>query len=128
MTVAALLKELEAMLSGNYDPIAAIVEGEKKRGFRVVRPGDEPWFRAVEWRAKSVASVSKDTVRLVLLHSFKSNKGAFTRTVQRIEEAGLRPTVIDPTPEFAAALKRHGWSGRLVGRSFETRETIWRLK
>jgi len=129
MTVGAMLKELEAILfDPNYNPIAAIVEGEKKRGFRVVRPGDAPWFRAVDWRAESVASISGNTVRLVLLHCFKSGKGAFTRTVTDIEDAGLRPTVIDPTKEFAAMLKRRGWHGKQFGRTFETRETIWRPK
>ena len=129
MTVGALLKELEAMLSDpHYDPIAAIVEGEKKRGFRVVRPGDTPWFRAVDWRAESVASISGNTVRLVLLHCFKSGKGAFTRTIKGIEDAGLRPTVIDPTREFAAMLTRRGWHGKQFGRTFATRETIWRPK
>ena len=45
MSEAALLAELEAMLSDpNYDPVAAIVAGERKRGFHVVRPGDKPWF------------------------------------------------------------------------------------
>ena len=129
MSHAALLKELEAILfDPNYDPIAAIVKGEEKRGFRVVRPGGEPWFRAVEWRAESVASVSGDTVRLVLLHCFEEGKGAFTRTVKRIEDASLKPSVIDPTQEFAATLTRRGWRENKMGRSFATRETIWRPK
>ena len=126
MSQAALIRELEAILSGDYDPIAAIVEGEKKRGFRVIRPGDTAWFRAFDWRHESVASVSGTMVRLVLIHAFKSGEGAFTRTIKGIEEAGYKPSVIDPTPEFAAALKRLGWRGRQKGTTFETRETIWR--
>lgn len=126
MSQAALIRELEAMLSGNYDPIAAIVKGEEKRGFRVVRPGGAPWFRAVDWRAESIASISGDTVRLVLLRCFRSGKGSFTRTVQLIEYAGLKPTVIDPTREFAAALKRRGWRGKQMGRTFASREVIWK--
>lgn len=128
MSQATLIRAIEEILSGSYDPVAAIVAGEKKRGFRVVRPGDEAWFRAGDWRVDSVASVHGATVRLVLLHSFQSGKGAFTRTVNGISDAGLTATVIDPTPEFAAALKRRRWHGRLVGRSFETSETIWKLK
>ena len=128
MSQASLVRAIEEMLSGSYDPLAAIVEGETKRGFRVVRPGDEPWFRAVDWRAASIASVSGKTVRLILLHSFESGKGAFTRTVENISNAGLMPTVIDPTPEFAAVLKRRGWHGKSVGQTFETRETIWHRK
>lgn len=128
MSQATLIRAIEEILSGSYDPVAAIVAGEKKRGFRVVRPGDEAWFRAGDWRIDSIASIHGATVRLVLLHSFQSGKGAFTRTVNGISDAGLTATVIDPTPEFAAALKRRGWHGRLMGRSFETRETIWKLK
>ena len=126
MSQAALIRELEAILSGNYDPIAAIINSEKERGFRVLRPGDTPWFRAADWRQESVASVSGTMVRLVLLHAFPSGKGAFMRTVKGIQEAGYNPSVIDPTPEFAAALKRLMWRGKLVGRTFETRETVWK--
>lgn len=126
MSRAALIRELEAMLSGNYDPIAAIVQGEEKRKFRVVRPGDAPWFRATDWRAESVASISGNTVRLVLLHCFESGQGAFTRTVKAIEDAGMRPAVIEPTKEFAAALKRLGWRKKTVGSTLETCETIWK--
>lgn len=126
MSQAALIRELEAILSGNYDPIAAIIKGERDRGFRVVRPGDANWFRAGDWRAESVASITGKTVRLVLLHGFQSGKGAFTRTVKAIEDIGFQPSVIDPTPEFAAALKRRHWRGKMMGRTFETRETVWR--
>jgi hypothetical protein len=126
---AALIRAIEEILSDGYDPIRAIVDGEKKRGFRVVRPGDEGWFRAGDWRVDSVASVVHGkTVRLVLLHAFQSGKGAFTRTLQGIAAAGLSATVIDPTPEFAEALNRRGWRGKSVGHSFETRETIWKPK
>lgn len=129
MSQGALIRQLEAMLSDpNYDPIAAIVESEKKRGFRVLRPGDTPWFRATDWVHDSVASVSGTLVRLVLLHAFQSGKGAFTRTVKDAQDAGYKPTVIDPTQEFAAALKRRGWRGKKMGWSFETYETVWRPK
>ena len=128
MSQAALLRAIDEILADGYDPLAAIVNGEKKRGFRVVRPGDEAWFRCGDWRIDSIASVHGNKVRLVLLHAFQSGKGAFTRTIKGIFDAGLIPTVIDPTPEFAAALKRRGWHGKLVGQSFETYETIWRCR
>jgi hypothetical protein len=121
---AALIRELEAILSGN--PIAAIIASETKRGFRVLRPGDTPWFRAADWVHDSVASVSGTMVRFVLLHAFQSGKGAFTRTVKGAQDAGYNPSVIDPTREFAAMLKRRGWRGQMVGHDFETRETIWK--
>ena len=128
MSEAALIKTIEEILSGEYDPVAAIVRGELKRGFKVIRPGDAPWFRAGDWRPESVASLSGNTVRLVLLHAFVSGKGAFTRTLKDIAEAGLAPSVIDPTPELAETLKRHGWFGKQVGRTFETHERVWQPK
>jgi hypothetical protein len=129
LSESALLAELHAMLNDpHYDPVAAIVEGERKRGFRVVRPGDEPWFRIRDWRAESVVSIDGNTVRLVLIHAVREGRGTFTHTVQNIEKAGLLPSVIEPNREFAASLKRRGWVGKQVGRTFETRETVWRPK
>jgi hypothetical protein len=129
MSEAALIRELEAMLSDpNYDPVAAIVEGEQKNGFLVLRPGDTPWFLAADWVPASVASVSGTLVRLVLIEAHQPGKGAFTRTIKGMQDAGYKPAVIDPTPEFAAMLRRRGWRGKRVGHNFETRETIWRPK
>lgn len=102
---------LERLLSG-YDPVAAIVENERARGFRVIRPGDRPWFRATDWRPASVASIDRVFARLVLLHAFVEGRGALTRTLASIEAAGLRPRIIDPTVELAAALRRRGWRAR----------------
>jgi hypothetical protein len=129
MSESALLAELEAILNDpNYDPVAAIVAGEHKRGFLVIRPGDTAWFLASDWRAESVASISGTLVRLVLIDAHKPGTGAFTRTVNGARLAGYTPTVIDPTREFAAMLKRRGWRGKTIGHDFETRETVWRPK
>lgn len=126
MSQSALIRSIEDILSDSCDPVAAIIAHEQKRGYRVIRPGDTPWFRANDWRAASVASVSGTQVRLVLLHGFESGKGAFTRMVREIVAAGYKPSVIDPTPEFAAALKRRRWHGKRRGSTFENIETIWR--
>lgn len=120
-----LAELLDKMLSG-YDPVAAIVESETARGFKVVRPGDAPWFRAADWRAASVASINGVYARLVLLHAFESGKGAMTRTIESIKAAQLIPAVIDPTRELAATLTRRGWKSRHEGSTFEDMETVWR--
>ena len=119
-----LLDLLDKMLSG-YDPVAVIVDGETARGFKVIRPGDAPWFRAVDWRAASVASINGMKVRLVLLHSFQSGRGAMTRTIAGIKTAGLLPSIISPTRELAATLKRRRWKSKDEGTTFEDRETVW---
>ena len=120
-----LLHLLEKMLSGGYDPVAGIIEGEEARGYKVVRPGDAPWFRAADWQAESIASINGMKVRLVLLHAFKEGRGALTRTIDGIKQAKMIPTVIDPTRELAATLKRRGWKSKDVGTTFEDRETVW---
>lgn len=112
------------MLDGR-DPVGAIVESETSRGFKVIRPGDAPWFRAADWRAASVASINGRYARLVLLHAFVSGRGAMTRTIAAIQEAGLKPVIVDPTPELAATLKRRGWKSRDAGSTFEDMETLW---
>lgn len=121
-----LVDLLDKMLSG-YDPVAAIVESETARGFKVVRPGDAPWFRAAEWRPASVASIDGMKVRLVLLHAFSENKGALTRTINGIKAAHMIPVVVDPTRELGAALARRGWKPKECGTTFEDRETIWAI-
>lgn len=121
-----LMGLLDKILSGTHDPVSAIVENEQGRGFKVIRPGDAPWFRATEWRAASVASLNGQQVRLVLIHAFESGRGALTRTLAAIRTSGLNPVIIDPTRELAAALRRRGWKSHVVGSNFDDRETVWK--
>lgn len=116
---------IDRIITGGYDPVAAIVENEEARGFKIVRPGDAPWFRAADWQAASVASINGKFARLVLIHAFESGRGAMTRTIDAIKEAGLIPNIIDPTRELQATLKRRGWKSKLKGSTFEDRETVW---
>lgn len=120
-----LLAMLDDLLSGRKDPVTAIVEGETARGFKVIRPGDVPWFRAVNWRCASVASIKGKRVRLVLLHAFEEGQGSLTNTLTAIAAAGLKPAIIDPTRELAATLTRRGWKMRIEGTDFEDREEVW---
>jgi|HubBroStandDraft_3_1064219.scaffolds.fasta_scaffold50624_2 hypothetical protein len=122
---AKLLHLIDQIMSGGYDPVAAIVENEAARGFKIVRPGDTPWFRATDWQAASVASINGKRARLVLLHAFESGRGAMTRTIGAIKEAGLTPNIIAPTRELQATLRRRGWKSKHQGSTFEDRETVW---
>lgn len=120
-----LLQLIDKIVGGGYDPVAAIVDNEEERGFKIVRPGDVPWFRLGDWQAASVASINGNNVRLVLLHAIESDRGAMTRTIAAIMEAGLIPNIIDPTRELGETLKRRKWKHRIKGSTFEDRETIW---
>ncbi len=115
----------DKIMAGGYDPVTAILESEQARGFKIIRPGDTSWFRATDWRAASVASINQKRVRLVLLDAFQSGRGAMTRTIQAIIDVGLKPTIIDPTRELSATLRRRGWAYRQEGSTFEDRETVW---
>lgn len=128
MSEAALLRAIEEIFSGGYDPVAAIDKGERDRGHRVVRPGDAPWLPASDWHTASVASIAGLTARLVLIHAKSPGTGALTRTLEGIAAAGLMPAIIDPTAELAMTLRKRGWKGRMIGRTFETREWIWHPK
>ncbi len=119
-----LVQLLDKMLGG-YDPVAAILESEVARGFKVIRPGDAPWFRATDWRAASIASINGSHARLVLLHAFESGRGSLTRTLAGIHAAGLIPAIIDPTLELGRTLTRRGWKHKDEGSTFEDRETVW---
>jgi hypothetical protein len=121
----SLLNLIEKIMDGGYDPVAAIAENEEARGFKIVRPGDAPWFQASDWRSASVASINGKRVRLVLLHALVSNAGAMTRTIEAIKAAGLTPNIIDPTLELQATLKRRGWKSKRSGSTFDDTETVW---
>ncbi len=125
MSEAALIEFLERALSGEYDPVSAIVEGEEERGNIVIRPGDAGWLPTTDWRLETVCSLQGNTARLVLIHAKVERQGAFNRLLIATEAAGLKLAVIDPTPELASTLSRRGWSGKQVGRTFETRERVW---
>lgn len=127
MSESALVEVVKRILAGGYDPVTAIVEDETERGFKVIRPGEASWFPASDWRAASVAAIDGETVRLVLIHSHESGKGAMTRMLAAIAAAGLKPTVLEPTPQLADTLRRWGWKPRDV-RLLLDRETVWSPK
>lgn len=126
MSNQALANLLHNILSGHADPVSAIVESECRRGRTVIRPGDVDWLPERDWMPGTVCSVACRSVRLVLLHARHPGSGAMTRTLAMLSMAQLMPAIIDPTPELAATLSRHRWRGRVHGRSFETRETVWK--
>lgn len=128
MAEAALVEVVKRILAGGYDPVAAIVEDETARGFKVVRPGEVAWLPMEDWRPASVASINGDTVRLVLIHSHESGKGALTRCIAAIIAAGLKPTVLEPTPQLADTLRRRGWKARRRMLPRDDHETVWSPK
>lgn len=117
---------IEKIVLPDFDPAEEIAKSEAERGFTVYRPGEVGWLPLSEWKSKSVCSVNGIYARLVLIDAVRPGSGAFGRMIVALRLAGLIPCVVDPTIEFAAALKRRGYRGREVGTTFEDRETIWK--
>ena len=129
MTIpSTFLPRLEAMLEGKIDIPAMIRSDERKAGYKIVKPGDEPWLSVADWKPDTVVSRKGRTVRLVLLVAVAPGKGGFTRTVDAIEAAGLAPVVVAPTDNFAATLKRHGWRCRTIGDGLYSEQQYRRAK
>lgn len=97
---------------------------ERKAGYRVVVPGDEPWLPAEDWDETITVSVDGHKVRLVVILAKRPGTGAFKRLVAGIEKAGLTPCIIEPSREMQATLTRWGWKPRRYGYGLES-ETQW---
>lgn len=120
-----LVPQLERMMTAiaiGKSPADVIREGEKAAGRRVLRPGDEPWFRAEDWDADAVLSIDGDTVRIVLILAREPQRGAFRKLCQDIASVGLRPCVVAPTIEMQNTLTRWGWKHRIHGFGFESED------
>lgn len=117
---------LEGILDGAADPIGEIVENEKIRGYEVIQLGDRPWLPASDWLPETICSLNGSIVRLVLIAARMPGTGALTRCLAGIERAGFIPNIVEPTDELQATLRRRGWRHKTHGRTFKTRETVWR--
>lgn len=97
---------------------------ETAAGRRVVVPGEVLWLPAEDWDPTVVVSIDGKRVRLVAILAKDPGKGAFRRLVTAIQAAGLEPTVVCPTTEMRATLKRWGWRRRDIGRDWN-HEELW---
>ena len=126
MDAARVIAECFAVIAKGGSVADLIARNEISAGFRVVRPGEVAWLPIGDWEPGTCCSVTESGIaRLVLLHARESGKGAFARLLVGIDDAGLIPHVIEPTREFAAALKRNGWRERLVNTK-DGRERVWK--
>lgn len=113
----------EALESG--EGIHALMRAdEAAAGRKVVVPGDVPWLPAEDWDPTIVVSIDGRRVRLVAILAKNPGNGAFRRLVAAIEAAGLEPTIVCPTNEMRATVKRWGWKRRDVGRDWN-HEELW---
>lgn len=124
MSIASMERAIARFLE-NDQPIADMMrDDERKRGYRVFRPGEVRWLPACDWHGDCVVSVNKNVVRLVLIVSKRS--GSLRRLVAEVEALRLIPEVIEPTRELQATLARWGWQHGRRGVCFENRENFMR--
>lgn len=94
---------------------------EKDQGFELVE--EAPWLKLSEWN-EIVISRQEDRIRLVLLDARFPGKGALSRLIAGIKEAGLHPVIVEPIGLLEGWCEKHGWRRKSIGRG-EHRQVIW---
>lgn len=127
MTTQQIVDAIETVMRDGRPMQEIMRDMERKSGYRVVIPGQEPWLSLADWDQTVTVSVDdkRKTVRLVAILARNPGNGALRRTVKAIIEAGLTPCVIEPTREMRATMQRWNWAVRRVGHGFEGEEQ-WR--
>lgn len=128
--ISDLMKAVEAAVLDDR-PIPEILrEYEVKRGFQLLATRNGFWLPDTAWHEDTVGSLVRlnglRALRLVLAVARQPRSGAFTELQRRTMRHGWALIVVDPTDDFAAALKRRGFTEFVVGDTFENRET-WLL-
>lgn len=104
---------------------ASLVKSERERGYKPVFPGQVIWLPKSDWPNDVVVSMDGNTVRIVAIKALKEGSGSFRRLIESIIQYGLSPVIIEPMLSMPDILTRWGWSRRMVGNDFETREEQW---
>lgn len=95
---------------------------EELADYRVVWPGDVPWFPVADWIGEScVVSIGPGRrVRLLMLLARKPGGGAFRRMIAGLQAEALVPVVVEPSPRLQRLLESWKWRSRRTSRG-----TIW---
>jgi len=94
---------------------------EAEQGFEVI--DDAPWLNKSDWR-EIVVSQDSRRIRLVLLDAMFPGKGAFTRLIAGIWEAGLTPVIVEPNQSLIDWCNRHDYRSKIVGKK-QLRHEVW---
>lgn len=117
-------KEIREILSMDRKDLQTIIlAGEIVQGFVPVT-WNEPWLKKEDWCEWTIITRDNERVRLVALDAKEKGKGAFTRLVSAILEAGLVPVVVEPIGRLEGWCLKHGWKPRIVGKG-DYRQRIW---
>ncbi len=114
---------LESLLDGILDGSLSdeklqerMIRDEERRGFKVIRVGEEPLFLPSEdWHSLSFVSRNRRDIRLVGIIALNPGTGAFSRLVDKIIFSGMRPILVHPTYDSADIVQRWGWQHQVVG-------------
>ena len=88
----------------------AMRQDERKKGYRIILPGDEPWLPRIDWPDNICISQSGNKVRIIAIYAREPGKGAFRRMIDGIKAAGLTPVVVCPFSHMEEILTRWGWT------------------
>ncbi len=114
---------LESLLDGILDGTLSdeqlqerMIRDEECRGFEVIRVGQEPLYLPPEdWHPLSFVSRHRRDIRIVGIIALNPGTGAFSRMVDKIINAGMRPILVHPTYDSADIVQRWGWRHQVVG-------------
>lgn len=128
-TVAHLLADVIA--TGRRHPLGVagiMIDAEIAAGRTPIQPGysERFSFSSADWHTPAVVSLEGNEVRLVAILATNPGHGSLRRLVRAIENAGLRPVIVEPVGRvMPAILKRWGWKRRIKGAGEERLEE-WR--
>ncbi|WP_263353340.1 hypothetical protein [Acidicapsa acidisoli] len=123
MTIGELIAAVEhAMDKGAY---ACLCEGEARKGYVAVTPGSVPWLPSGDWPDDIVITQKGREVRIVAIYAKEPCNGAFSRMINGILKAGLRPVVVEPMGGMNDIMRAWNWRCREVGSTFDDHERHW---
>jgi hypothetical protein len=124
MTIEDLIRTL-GDIAASGRPSENLKRWERERGTEVIEVGSVSWLPSDDWPSDVVISKLGNDIRIVLIAALEPGSGAFSRLINGIVTAGLRPIVVCPSPEMQSIVSRWGWQCKEVGHNFETYETLF---
>jgi hypothetical protein len=120
-----LLTRIEEALSGPPFPVMAR-ERFAKLGYRLVEPGERPWFSRQAWEPDSFLARKRHELMIVLLVARRPGTGAFTRLLAALDRKGWRVRVVAPLgPVLPDMLLRRGFLPEIVDLGDGDETDVW---
>lgn len=106
------LTEADATRIMLLGPIEAIRQTERDLGHEIILVGQAPWLSKFDWPDNVCVSRNGGEIRLVAINARQPGRGALSRLMIGIIEAGLVPVVVEPMLDMPPILERWGFRDR----------------